>query len=93
MSETGWRPLVDFDDGLQLTVTWYRENGPWYERVKSGAYRDYYERQLRAPRRRAAPGALGTGAAALIGWRGFDVSAAPGQAPSGSCKGFEGDNG
>jgi dTDP-glucose 4,6-dehydratase len=43
-TETGWRPLVEFDDGLQMTVRWYRENRPWCERVTSGAYREYYDR-------------------------------------------------
>jgi len=40
--ETGWEPLVDFDDGLLTTVTWYRENVTWLEHVRSGAYREYY---------------------------------------------------
>jgi dTDP-glucose 4,6-dehydratase len=41
-AETGWRPRVDFDDGLLLTVAWYRENQRWSEHVRSGAYRNYY---------------------------------------------------
>jgi dTDP-glucose 4,6-dehydratase len=41
-SETGWKPLVDFDRGLAATVDWYRANAQWVARVKSGAYRDYY---------------------------------------------------
>lgn len=40
--ETGWKPQVNFEEGLQLTIDWYRENSEWVERVKSGAYRDYY---------------------------------------------------
>jgi dTDP-glucose 4,6-dehydratase len=43
-AETGWRPLVEFDDGLAMTVRWYREHQPWCERVTSGAYREYYDR-------------------------------------------------
>jgi dTDP-glucose 4,6-dehydratase len=42
MRETGWSPIVDFDDGLQMTVRWYCENNAWTERVNSGAYREYY---------------------------------------------------
>src|SRR5580698_2759915 len=42
--ETGWLPQVDFETGLARTINWYRANGPWVERVRSGAYRDYYER-------------------------------------------------
>jgi dTDP-glucose 4,6-dehydratase len=41
----GWEPQVRLDDGLRLTVDWYRENGWWWEPIRSGAYRDYYERQ------------------------------------------------
>jgi dTDP-glucose 4,6-dehydratase len=44
MSETGWRPLVDFETGLARTIDWYRHNGPWVAHVRSGEYRSYYER-------------------------------------------------
>ena len=42
--ETGWAPEVDFESGLARTIEWYRANSAWVERVRSGAYRDYYER-------------------------------------------------
>ncbi len=42
--ELGWKPEVDFDTGLRLTAGWYESNRGWWERVKSGAYREYYER-------------------------------------------------
>jgi dTDP-glucose 4,6-dehydratase len=42
--ETGWAPLVPFEQGLVDTVNWYRAHPDWVARVKSGAYRDYYER-------------------------------------------------
>jgi dTDP-glucose 4,6-dehydratase len=41
----GWKPRHDFDQGLAETVTWYRENSAWADRVRSGAYRDYYRQQ------------------------------------------------
>jgi dTDP-glucose 4,6-dehydratase len=41
----GWAPRVRFDDGLAETVAWYRENGWWWEPIRSGDYRRYYERQ------------------------------------------------
>jgi dTDP-glucose 4,6-dehydratase len=41
----GWLPRVRFDEGLQETVEWYRENAWWWEPIRSGDYRDYYERQ------------------------------------------------
>lgn len=44
MHETGWRPTVAFEEGLPLTVEWYRRNSRWVERVRSGEYQAYYER-------------------------------------------------
>jgi len=41
----GWEPRVRFADGLEQTVRWYRENAWWWEPIRSGAYREYYERQ------------------------------------------------
>jgi dTDP-glucose 4,6-dehydratase len=40
--ETGWGPQMPFEQGLQSTVDWYRENREWVNRVKSGEYKDYY---------------------------------------------------
>jgi len=44
----GWEPEVSFDDGMRRTVEWYLQNRGWWERVKSGAFRDYYEQHYRA---------------------------------------------
>jgi dTDP-glucose 4,6-dehydratase len=44
----GWQPRHRFDDGLAATVTWYRDSRSWADRVRSGAYRDYYDRQYGA---------------------------------------------
>jgi dTDP-glucose 4,6-dehydratase len=41
----GWSPRVRFEQGLEATVAWYRENGWWWEPIRSGDYRAYYERQ------------------------------------------------
>jgi dTDP-glucose 4,6-dehydratase len=41
--ETGWQPQMSFDEGLRATVRWYQQNREWVERVRSGAYLDYYE--------------------------------------------------
>lgn len=41
----GWEPRVRFDEGLRRTVAWYRENAWWWEPIRSGEYREYYERQ------------------------------------------------
>jgi dTDP-glucose 4,6-dehydratase len=44
MRETGWAPAMDFETGLERTIAWYRANGEWVARVRSGAYREYYEK-------------------------------------------------
>ena len=41
----GWEPRVRFAEGLQETVAWYRENTWWWEPIRSGEYRAYYEKQ------------------------------------------------
>jgi dTDP-glucose 4,6-dehydratase len=41
----GWEPRVRFGEGLEQTVAWYRENSWWWEPIRSGDYRAYYERQ------------------------------------------------
>lgn len=43
--ELGWQPRVDFETGLKQTIEWYLNHRDWIERVKSGAYRDYYKQQ------------------------------------------------
>jgi dTDP-glucose 4,6-dehydratase len=43
-AETGWRARISFEEGLEQTVGWYRANRSWLEEVRSGAYRDYFER-------------------------------------------------
>ena len=58
-SELGWTPRFDFAEHLTATVAWYRKNRAWWEAVKSGAYRTYYERMYRGrleTGRRAPPG-------------------------------------
>ena len=41
----GWEPRRTFEEGLADTVSWYAENRAWWEPIKSGDYRAYYERQ------------------------------------------------
>jgi dTDP-glucose 4,6-dehydratase len=41
----GWEAQVRFADGLKRTVDWYRDNAAWWEPIRSGEYRAYYERQ------------------------------------------------
>jgi dTDP-glucose 4,6-dehydratase len=43
--ELGWEPSRRFSEGLDQTVEWYRENEWWWAPIRSGEYREYYERQ------------------------------------------------
>ena len=43
--ELGWEPSRRFSEGLQQTVEWYRDNEWWWGPIRSGEYREYYERQ------------------------------------------------
>jgi dTDP-glucose 4,6-dehydratase len=40
----GWEPQVRFAEGLERTVSWYRENTAWWEPIRSGDYLEYYAR-------------------------------------------------
>jgi dTDP-glucose 4,6-dehydratase len=46
--ELGWSPRYTFDQALPETIRWYHKNAQWLQRVRSGAYRDYYESQYGA---------------------------------------------
>ena len=43
--ELGWEAQVGFEEGLSRTVDWYRDNEDWWAPIRSGEYREYYERQ------------------------------------------------
>jgi dTDP-glucose 4,6-dehydratase len=44
MDQLGWAPTVTFAEGLDATVGWYLENRAWWETIRSGEYRSYYEK-------------------------------------------------
>ena len=41
----GWEAKVHFAEGLEKTVQWYRDNEEWWGPIRSGEYREYYEKQ------------------------------------------------
>ena len=43
LKQLGWEPRVSFSEGISRTVDWYRNNPGWWEPIRSGAYREYYE--------------------------------------------------
>lgn len=42
--ELGWKPSLQFEEGLSKTVDWYLENSEWLNNVTSGSYQDYYKK-------------------------------------------------
>jgi len=44
-SELGWTPSLTFEEGLEQTVDWYLGNEQWLDKVTSGDYLKYYEKQ------------------------------------------------
>ncbi len=51
--ELGWKPAETFDSGIRKTVQWYLDHPQWVQRVQSGAYREWVQRQYEGGR--AAP--------------------------------------
>jgi dTDP-glucose 4,6-dehydratase len=43
-NELGWKPKYTFETGIKETVEWYLNNQEWWAKIKSGQYREYYEK-------------------------------------------------
>ncbi|MFA5832240.1 MAG: dTDP-glucose 4,6-dehydratase [Bacteroidota bacterium] len=43
--DLGWVPAYQFENGIKKTVQWYLQNKKWWERIISGDYKHYYEKQ------------------------------------------------
>lgn len=43
--ELGWEPSLQFEEGLEKTIDWYLANEEWMDRITSGDYKKYYEKQ------------------------------------------------
>ncbi|QEC40322.1 dTDP-glucose 4,6-dehydratase [Pseudobacter ginsenosidimutans] len=46
-SELGWKPSLQFEEGLEKTVDWYLANQEWVKNITSGEYQHYYEEQYK----------------------------------------------
>ncbi|HZK08495.1 MAG TPA: dTDP-glucose 4,6-dehydratase [Bacteroidales bacterium] len=44
-NELGWKPSLQFEEGLSKTIDWYLENSEWMARITSGDYQNYYQQQ------------------------------------------------
>lgn len=45
IKELGWKAKIDFEQGINKTIDWYRKNESWWKKIKSGEYLDYYKKQ------------------------------------------------
>jgi dTDP-glucose 4,6-dehydratase len=45
---TGFKPHVEFATGIAETIDWYKTHRPWWEAIRSGEFRHYYERMYGA---------------------------------------------
>jgi dTDP-glucose 4,6-dehydratase len=45
VTRLGWEAEVSFEEGIERTVNWYRDNEEWWAPLRSGEYREYYLRQ------------------------------------------------
>jgi dTDP-glucose 4,6-dehydratase len=43
--DLGWKPSLQFEEGLKKTVEWYLENTEWLNNITSGDYQKYYDKQ------------------------------------------------
>jgi dTDP-glucose 4,6-dehydratase len=43
MNELGWKPSLQFEEGMNKTIDWYLANREWIEQITSGEYQKYYE--------------------------------------------------
>ncbi len=44
-AELEFEPAVDLETGLEKTIQWYENNRPWWEKIRTGEYIEYYEKQ------------------------------------------------
>ena len=45
--ELGWKPQIDFKDGLSRTVDWYQDNKNWWQKLKGQKFKEYYNKNYK----------------------------------------------
>ncbi|MBY5956632.1 dTDP-glucose 4,6-dehydratase [Membranicola marinus] len=43
--ELGWKPSLQFEEGIDKTIDWYLDNEDWLDNITDGSYQEYYDRQ------------------------------------------------
>ena len=41
--ELGWKPSLQFEEGIERTVRWYLDNQEWMDAITTGEYEEYYK--------------------------------------------------
>lgn len=44
LAALGWKPKYQFEEAMDLTIDWYKENQWWWKKIKSGEYLEYYKK-------------------------------------------------
>ncbi len=44
INSLGWKPRFDFNEAMKETIKWYKDKEVWWKKIKSGEYREYYEK-------------------------------------------------
>jgi len=47
MNELGWKPEYTFEEGIEKTIKWYKDNSDWWKKVMSGEYLKYYDQNYK----------------------------------------------
>ncbi len=45
IKKLGWCPAVALEEGLKNTIQWYQDNPRWWQKIKSGEFKQYYQKQ------------------------------------------------
>jgi len=45
IKKLGWSPKYKFEDALEYTIKWYKDNQSWWKKIKSGEFLEYYKKQ------------------------------------------------
>lgn len=45
LERLGWKPVFNFDTGIEQTIQWYIENEEWWKQIISGEYQNYLKKQ------------------------------------------------
>lgn len=48
IEQLGWKPLIGPEEGLRQVVRWYKENPKWWQPIKSGEFKKYYQEQYKS---------------------------------------------